>query len=80
MNIMNEVLIRLKDINNEHNMLSAFYTNNPSEYLKMYDFCKKSDIPISLDNSGKDIQGFIEDIEVFFGGGDNIPCIDVWIK
>ncbi len=77
MNIINEVLIRLKDVNNEHSMLSAFYTNNPSEYLKMYNFCKKNDIPLSLYD--KDIQGSIEDIKVFFGGGENIPCIDIWI-
>ena len=76
MNIMNEILIRLKDVNNERSMLSAFYTNNPSEYLKMYDFCKKNDIPISLN---KDITGSIEEIEVFFGGRDDISCIDVWI-
>ena len=78
MDIMNEVLIRLKDANNEHSMLSAFYTNNPSEYLKMYYFCQKNDIPISLHNT--DIQGFIKEIEVFFGGDENLPCIDVWIN
>lgn len=74
-NIINEVLIRLKNIDNEHDMFSAFCTNNPSEYLKMYYFCQKNDIPISFE----DIEGSIEDIEVSFGGHDNIPCVDVWI-
>lgn len=77
MNIMNEILIRLKDVKNEHSMLSAFYTNNPSEYLKMYHFCQKSDIAISL---ADEKIGVIEDIEVHFGGDENTPCIDVWIK
>ncbi len=78
MNIINEILIRLKDASNENNMLAAFYTNNPSEYLKMYYFCKKNDISLKVSES--DIQGTIKDIEISFGGGDNIPCIDIWIN
>ena len=35
MDIMNEVLIRLKDVNNEHSMLSAYYTHTPAQYVKM---------------------------------------------
>lgn len=77
MNIMNETLIRLKDVENEYGMLSAFYTNNPSEYLKMYHFCQKNDIALSL---ADEKIGTIKGIEVYFGGDEKVPCIDVWVK
>ena len=32
----NEVLIRLRDINDELNYISTFHTENPCEFLKMY--------------------------------------------
>lgn len=78
MNIMNETLIRLKDVDNKNSMLAAFYTNNPVEYLKMYHFCKKNDISLCLHN--ENVEGSIEEIEVAFGGDENLPCIDVWIN
>ena len=76
----NEVLIRLKDANNELNLISTFYTENPCEFLKMYNFCKKEEIIIHAENAREKIIGTIEDIEVHFGGGDNLPCIDIWIN
>lgn len=81
-NINNEVLIRLKDTGDDGHIISAFNTSNSSEYLKMYHFCQKNDIPISFDDmeSSEDIKGSIEDIEVFFGGHGNVSCIDVWIN
>ena len=39
----NEVLIRLRDINDELNYISTFHTENPCEFLKMYTFCKKEE-------------------------------------
>ena len=77
----NEVLIRLRDINNEFNYINAFHTENPCEFLKMYTFCKKEEMPIyAKDKEEKELMGIIEDIEVHFGGGDNLSCIDVWIE
>lgn len=84
----NEVLIRLKDIK-DGDLISTFYTEKPSEYLKMYLLCKKEQIPLRVDNIGynkiikytdDEIEGFIEDINVFFGGKESIPCIDIWIE
>ena len=74
----NKVLIRLKDISNENSMIEYFYTENPSEFLKMYIFCKEKDIFISDNNKEK--LGKIKDIEVFFGGKEEFPCIDVWVE
>lgn len=87
MNI-NKTLVRLYDAKND-NMISAFYTNNPSEFLKMYYFCKENDIniniPHDLDNENYKYNhltaGTIMEIEVSFGGaGGTIPCIDVWLE
>lgn len=75
----NETLIRLKDSNNEYSMISAFYTEKPSEFLQMYLICKKNEMPIQFDGENEVIVGTIEDIEVLFGGDKNLPCIDVWI-
>ena len=84
----NEVLIRLKDIKDK-DLISAFYTEKPSEYLKMYLLCKKEQIPLLVNNIGynknmkyadDEIEGFIENINVFFGGKESIPCIDIWIE
>ena len=77
----NEVLIRLKDINDELNYINTFHTENPCEFLKMYTFCKKEEMIIyARDKEERELMGTIEDIEVHFGGGDNLSCIDVWIE
>lgn len=77
----NEVLIRLKDIDNINSLINSFYTENPCEYLKMYKFCEKEEIAIhAKDKNDKEIIGIIDTIEVGFGGGNNIPYIDVWIN
>lgn len=86
MNI-NKTLIRLYDAKND-NMISAFYTDNPSEFLKTYYFCKENDISINiphdLDNENYKYNhltaGTIMEIEVGFGGHSNIPYIDVWLE
>ena len=75
----NEVLIRLKSIKND-SLISTFYTEKPSEYLKMYLICKKEEIPLYAKNMNNEIECFIEDINIFFGGKDNIPCIDIWVE
>ena len=46
MNI-NKTLVRLYDAEN-NNMIAAFYTDNPSEFLKTYYFCKENDISINI--------------------------------
>lgn len=74
-----KTLIRLKNIK-EENMLAAFYTKNPSEFLKMYYFCKENDIPLSLNQFQEDVEGTIEEIIVYFGDEETFPCIDVWIE
>lgn len=87
MNI-NKTLIRLYDAKND-NMISAFYTDNPSEFLKTYYFCKENDISINiphdLDNENYKYNhltaGTIMEIEVGFGGtGGTVPHIDVWLE
>ena len=87
MNI-NKTLIRLYDAKND-NMISAFYTDNPSEFLKTYYFCKENDISINiphdLDNENYKYNhltaGTIMELEVGFGGaGGTIPYIDVWLE
>ena len=76
----NEVLIRLKDVKDK-DLISTFYTEKPSEYLKMYLLCKKEEMIICARNKEeKELMGTIEDIEVHFGDGDNLSCIDVWIE
>lgn len=87
MNI-NKTLIRLYDAKND-NMISAFYTDNPSEFLKTYYFCKENDISINiphdLDNENYKYNhltaGTIMEIEVGFGGtGGTVPHVDVWLE
>ena len=87
MNI-DKTLVRLYDADN-NNMIAAFYTNNPSEFLKTYYFCKENDIsiniPHNLDNENyrynEKEAGNIMEINVNFGGaGGTIPCIDVWLE
>lgn len=87
MNI-NKTLVRLYDAEN-NNMIAAFYTDNPSEFLKTYYFCKENDISINIphdfDNENYKYNdkeaGTIMELEVSFGGaGGTIPCIDVWLE
>jgi len=74
-----KVLIRLKDTHNENNMLSTFYTTKPVEFLALFKYCQEHEIPLKK-NSIENIEGDIEDIDIFFGGGENCTCIDVWIN
>ena len=82
--MINKTLIRLKNYNND-NIISTFYTENPSEFLKLYFFCKVNSIPLSAnhtfnnDEISEEINGKICEIKVFFGGGEYIPYIDIWI-
>ena len=82
--MINKTLIRLKNYNND-NIISTFYTENPSEFLKLYFFCKANSIPLSAnhtfnnDEISEEINGEICEIKVFFGGGEYIPYIDIWI-
>ena len=77
----NKTLVRLKDTENEYNMISCFYTEQPSEILKLYYFCKNNNIPIHYKPENKnEIIGTIEDIEVRFGDEDTFQCINIWIN
>ena len=87
MNI-DKTLVRLYDADNG-NMIAAFYTCNPSEFLKTYYFCKENDIEIYIPNDfdnenyryNEKEAGNIMEINVNFGGaGGTIPCIDVWLE
>lgn len=86
MTIINETLIRLKDCEDEYSLIAAFHTEKPAEFLKLYEMCQKYDIPISISKNQEvaekyeEAVGNIEIIEVSFGGEDNYPCIDVWIR
>ena len=73
--MMNETLIRLKDTENENDTIASFYTEKPYEFLKLYNFCKKEDIPLKC----KGIEGQIEYFEVHFGYSESLSCIDIWL-
>lgn len=82
--MINETLIRLKNYNDDA-IISTFHTEKPSEFLKLYFFCKVNNIPLSAnhifnnDEISEEINGEICEIKVFFGGGEYIPYIDIWI-
>ncbi len=82
-NLSNETLIKAINVNNNV-MLATFYTNNPSEFLKMYKFCLINTIPVTVtvdkEVQIEELEGDIVDIIVNFGGGDYIPCIEVLIN
>ena len=79
-------LIRLRDCENEHNIIAAYYTTNPDAQLKVFYTCKEYDIPISLPKFEveKEYQSFelgsIDDIEVYFGTKTSYCCMDIWLK
>lgn len=75
--ISNEILVRLKDCENENRTIASFYTEKPSEFLKMYLIMKKEEIPISYN---EEVVGCIEDIEIHFGDNITYSCIDIWIS
>ena len=80
-----KILVRLMDIETER-MISAFYTTNWSEVLKMYSFMKENnisyDITISEEDSikYKDSVCFIKDISLTFGGNTGINVINIWVE
>ncbi len=80
-----KLLVRLMDIETER-MISAFYTTNWSEVLKMYSFLKENnisyDITISEEDSikYKDSVCFIKDISLIFGGNTGMNVIDIWVE
>jgi len=85
--VNNQVLIRLMDWEND-NMIRAFYTEKPENFLAMYDYCDKHDMPIYIpqnlnkeDDPYNNVEcGFIEEIHIGFGGNESIPNIDIWVK
>lgn len=84
---MNEKwLIRLMDCDNS-NMIAAYHTENPSENLKTFYFCKEHGIgiktPHNFDKKNKYSEkesGGIYDIEVGFGNEETYSYIDVWLE
>ena len=84
---MNEKwLIRLKDFDNS-NMIAAYYTENPSENLKTFYFCKEHGIGIKIphkldkiDKYSEKEGGDIYDIEVGFGDKETYSYIDIWLE
>lgn len=79
---INNTLIRLMDC--DEYMITAFYTENGSDFLKQYQFCKINEISIVLPCYLKEpnkysncISGYIDDIVVRFGGNESVPSIDV---
>lgn len=79
-------LIRLKDCDND-DMIAAYHTENPTESLKTFYFCKEHDIDIIIphdfnkrDNYAKKESGRIYDIKVGFGNEETYNYIDVWLE
>ena len=85
---MNEKwLIRLKDCEN-NDLIAAYYTENPTENLKTFYFCKEHDLEINIPNDydnenykyANKEAGSIYDIEVGFGNHETYSYIDVWLE
>ena len=84
---MNEKwLIRLMDADNEH-LIAAYFTENPSENLKTFYFCKEHGLGINIPNDEKENYeyankeiGSIYEIEVGFGNKESYSHIDVWLE
>ena len=84
---MNEKwLIRLMDADNGH-VIAAYHTENPSENLKTFYFCKEHDLGINIPKEEKEnyeyankTAGSIYEIEVGFGSYVNFSYIDVWLE
>jgi hypothetical protein len=86
---MNEKwLIRLLDCSNEH-LIAAYFTDNPSESLKTFYFCKEQKININIPKENDDDKkyeysdknsGSIYDIEVGFGTKIAYCYIDIWLE
>ena len=80
-----KILVRLMDMETE-TMISAFYTTNWSEVLKMYSFLKENDFPYDitiLDEDNKryeDSVCFVKDISINFGGKNGINVINIWVE
>lgn len=81
----NAVLIKLVDASNEY-MINAFFTQDPTMYLKMYTFMQEHniDIDINLDDNKEspydDKIGTITDIFVSCGDKDTYPCIQIYVE
>ena len=79
-----KILVKLIDCKNDF-MISAFWTTNWSEVLKMYSFLKENDLPYDLkineeDNKYNDSFFKIEDIEINFGGNTGVNCILIYVE
>ena len=82
-NIMNKVLFRLRDTDRENDFIDAFYTERPEHFLQMFNYMKEANIPLhqpSFKDIGNDVIGWVEDIDVYFGSSEQIPCVDIWIE
>lgn len=80
-----KILVRLMNMETE-TMISAFFTTNWSEVLKMYSFLKENDLPydITINEEDsikyKDSVCFIKDISLTFGGKTGMNVIDIWAE
>ena len=80
-----KILVRLMDIDKEDTMITAFYTTNWSETLKMYSFLKENDLSYNItteveNQNYKDRIFFIKDITIAFGNGMSLNCIDIYVE
>ena len=80
---MNDKIL-IKMVNIETNeMVSAYYTTNWSEPLKMYSFLKENELPYFLtankaENEEKEYT--IEDIRIAFGSRTNLNVITIYVE
>ena len=78
-------LVRLMDAD-KGNFIVAYYSVSPEQDLKTFYFCKEKNIEIQIPNEGrkgtyKDGSfGFINDIEVIFGGHETVCTINIWLE
>lgn len=72
---------------NEDIMLKAYWTENITETIKLFDYMKKNDIPIT--NTAEknsyypeydDEEFYIDYIQFNFGGKEAVPCLEVWVE
>lgn len=68
-------------------IISSFYTNNLSDYIRTIRFCQTDNIPLVANKFSDKIKPeyvdelfWIQDIEMTIPDGDSFPCLKVYVK
>lgn len=80
------MLIRYRDAEaDDGTIIKTFYATCPSEILKIVYLAKEYGLCIEISGVDEndpyyDREGFVYDIKIGTGGGENIPYIDIWLQ